>query len=279
MSMTRRSLLAALLVLMTISISEGGEMREDNNESAKTEAAAALDSVLKNVAGKRIYFGHQSVGFNILEGISDIVKDHPGSGLNLVKTNDPLAFKVPVFAHFTVGENEDPSSKIDDFARSMDKGIGGNAEIAFFKFCYVDVNRTTNTDKIFAAYKNTMERLKNKYPQTRFVHVTAPLTVSKFSVRSLIKKVLGTEDNNIRKNTFNEMIVREYKSKDPIFDLAAIESTYPDGSRSVFTVGGKTYYSLAPEYTEDDGHLNEKGRMIMAAELLKFLSQIDTVTK
>lgn len=279
MSIMLRSLLATLLALMTIHISEGGEMREDNNESAKTEAVAALDSQLRTVAGKRIYFGHQSVGFNILEGISDIVKDHPGSGLNLLKTNDPLAFKVPVFAHFTVGENEDPSSKIDDFARSMDNGIGGNAEIAFFKFCYVDVTRMTNTDKMFAAYKSTMERLKNKYPKTRFVHVTAPLTVSKFSARSLIKKVLGTEDNNVRKNAFNEMLVQEYKSKDPIFDLAAIESTYADGSRSVFTAGGKTYYSLAQEYTEDDGHLNENGRRIMAAALLKFLSQIDTVTQ
>lgn len=279
MSMTLRSLLAALVVLMTINIGEGGEMREANNESAKTEAAAALDSALRNVAGKRIYFGHQSVGFNILDGISDIVKDHPGSGLSLVKTSDPLVFKTPVFAHFTVGTNEDPSSKIEDFAHSMDKGIGGNAEIAFFKFCYVDVNRTTNIDKMFVAYKTTMERLKNKYPKTRFVHVTAPLTVSKFSARSLIKKVLGTEDNNIRKNTFNQMLVQEYMGKDPIFDLAAIESTYPDGSRSVFTAGGKTYYSLAPEYTDDDGHLNERGRRIVAAELLKFLSQIGTVTK
>jgi len=277
--MTRRSLLAALLVLMTINISEGGAMRKANDEAENTEAAAALDSSLRNVADKRIYFGHQSIGFNILDGIGDIAKDHPGSGLNLVKTNDPLAFKVPVFAHFTVGENEDPSSKIDDFARSLDKGIGGNAEIAFFKFCYVDINRTTNIDKIFAAYKSTMERLKSQYPNTRFVHVTAPLTLSNFSVSSLIKKVLGSEDNNIRKNTFNEMLVREYKGKDPIFDLAAIESTYPDGSRSVFKEGGKPYYSLAPEYTEDGGHLNEKGRRIMAAELLKLLSQIDTVPK
>lgn len=264
------------MVLTTMNVCEGGEMREADIESAPAEIASPLSSELKEVARKKIYFGHQSVGFNIVDGINDIIEIHQGSGLNLVKTNDPLAFKVAVFAHFTVGENGDPISKINDFERSMDKGIGGNAGIAFFKFCYVDINRTTSTEKIFATYKSTIERLKNKYPKTRFVHLTVPLTVSKFSLRSLINKVTGREDNNIRRNMFNEMIIQEYKSKDPIFDLAAFESTYPNGNRSAFSGGGKTYYSLVPEYTDDDGHLNERGRRIVAAKLLKFLSKIDT---
>ena len=211
-----------------------------------------------------------------MDGINDIVKDYLGTELKITKTTDPLVFRSPAFAHSMVGENEDPVSKIDDFARSIDNGIGGKAEIAFFKFCYVDITRNTDIEKVFSSYKATMQRLKEKYPNTQFVHFTAPLTASIPSLKAKIKKVLGKEDNNIKRSAFNELLLHEYRGKEPIFDLAEIESTYPDGSRSSFTDGGETYYSLVQEYTDDSGHLNAKGRKIMAAELLKFLAQIDT---
>lgn len=274
MSMMLRSLLTVILVPITFYACKGGEMPKSLQQSAK-DGVSVSETVLTKVAGKRIFFGHQSVGFNILDGVSDIVKERQGARLNIVKTNTPDAFKSPVFAHSTVGENEDPVSKVSDFARFMDNGIGDNAEIAFFKFCYIDINKTTDIDKIFSVYKETMERLKNRYPKTQFVHITVPLTDSKVTVKSLIKKLLGKEDNNIKRNHFNERLIQEYGSKGPVFDLAKIESTYPDGSRSTFSEGGMGYYSLVPEYTDDGGHLNEKGRRIAAAELLKFLSEID----
>ena len=55
-------------------------------------------------------------------------------------------------------------------------------------------------------------------------------------------------------------------------DIAYFESTYPDGKRSTFTKEGKSYFDLAPEYTYDDGHLNEKGRQWVAEHLLNFLA-------
>jgi hypothetical protein len=53
-----------------------------------------------------------------------------------------------------------------------------------------------------------------------------------------------------------------------IIDIAKIESTYPDGSRCSFTMDGKTYYSMVPEYTSDGGHLNETGRKKVAEQFL-----------
>lgn len=255
-----------------ITSSQGGEMGEARGVSSQSDRPLVADA-LERVSEKRIYFGHQSVGLNIMDGINDIVKEYQGVRLRILKTEDPLAFNSPVLAHSMIGENENPLSKINAFVRSMDSGIGGKAEVAFFKFCYVDITRNTDVDKLFSAYKTAMLRLREQYPNTQFVHVTAPLSVSLPSIKGWIKSMLGREDNNIRKQAFNEMLRREYGGSGRLFDLAAIESTYPDGRKASFTSRGSTYYALVPDYTNDEGHLNEVGRRRMAEHLLTFLSK------
>jgi hypothetical protein len=252
---------------MLIAACGGKEMVKSN--------ATVPDAVLEKVAGKKIFFGHQSVGFNIIDGIGDIAKEKPGIRMNIVKTSDPEAFQSAVFGHSTVGENDDPASKAKDFKRYMDKGLGNKVDIAFYKYCYIDINKTSDVDKIFSAYKETMERLKKEYPKTRFIHVTIPLTVTKPSVKGFIKKLLGKEDNNIRRNRFNDLLQSEYGGKEPVFDLAKAESTYPNGERCTFTDGGKRYFSLVPEYSDDSGHLNGNGRREVATELLKVLASVE----
>jgi len=64
------------------------------------------------------------------------------------------------------------------------------------------------------------------------------------------------------------MLLNKYKGKESIFDIAKIQSTFPDGTRSIFTKDGKTYYSMVPEYSYDGGHLNELGRKKVAEQLL-----------
>jgi hypothetical protein len=70
------------------------------------------------------------------------------------------------------------------------------------------------------------------------------------------------------------MLRKEYTGKEPIFDLAALESTNPDGTRLSFTQNGKTAYALVPTYTTDGGHLNEQGRKLVAEQLLIFLASL-----
>ena len=41
-----------------------------------------------------------------------------------------------------------------------------------------------------------------------------------------------------------------------------------------FTKDGENYYSLVPDYTDDGGHLNEKGRKIVAEQLLILLANL-----
>jgi hypothetical protein len=106
-----------------------------------------------------------------------------------------------------------------------------------------------------------------------------PLETTMISWKTRIKTLLRKNDiweydANIRKNEFNDLVRNYYSGKEPIFDIAYFESTYPDKKRSTFKKYGKMYYDLAPEYTYDDGHLNENGRKWVAEQLLKFLSQL-----
>src|SRR3989339_816109 len=66
---------------------------------------------LKEVRLKKIFFGHQSVGGNILEGIHSLLAGTTQPALRIVETADPSSFTEPLFAHAKIGTNGDPQSK------------------------------------------------------------------------------------------------------------------------------------------------------------------------
>lgn len=229
----------------------------------------------EKLSGKRIFFGHQSVGYNILEGVEALRKENPSIRLTMVETTDSLRFDSPVFAHAPVGRNGDPGSKCEAFERYLDSGIGARADIAFFKFCYVDIDRETDVEKMFESYKATVRRVKTKYPGLALVHVTVPLTSSEYTLKvrmkSLVKRILGRKDENVGRGELNDRIRKEYGGSDPIFDLAAIESTSPAGTPVTVPYKGKKYPSMYSGYTTDGGHLNNDGKRVVAEGLLQSL--------
>ena len=272
------SIVIMLMFLMLVYACEGGKMHE---ETGQLKDDLNIQESLKKVAGQRIYFGHQSVGYNILDGLKGIAQMNPQAHLNIIEVNDPAKLDgEPAFVHSTVGHNTDPISKLDDFSKFLDHGIGTKVDIAFVKFCFVDITQGADVQKVFNSYKEVHKRLKERYPNITFVHVTVPLTSKQTDVMTMakntIKKIIGrpvpSYEDNIPRNQFNDLLTKEYEGKEPIFDLADIESTLPDGKRVVNYKDGKTFYSLAPEYTVDGGHLNEKGRAIVARKLIQFLA-------
>jgi lysophospholipase L1-like esterase len=120
--------------------------------------------------------------------------------------------------------------------------------------------------------------LETKYPRTTFVHVTMPLTTIqtgwKVPVKRLIGKPIDGYADNAKRNEYNELLRTEYAGKSPFFDLAAIESTFPDGRRMSFGQDGRTYYAMAPANTVDGGHPNEVARRLVAARLLVLLAEL-----
>ena len=238
------------------------------------------DAVWQKLAKKSIYFGHQSVGFNILDGVSAILKEKDNIPLKIEEKENPENYKSGVITHSRIGENRVPRSKLDGFVDLVKKGKGNNADIMFFKFCYIDFNEKTDVEALFNDYQEAFEQLKKENPKTTFVHVTAPLTTIKRGegFKAWIKKVIGKPfkgiPENIKRHEFNEMIRTTYGSKKTVFDLAAVESTFPDGRRATFESDGDVYYSLVPEYTSDGGHLSEAGKKIVAEYLLLTLSNL-----
>jgi len=225
------------------------------------------------LANKKIYFGHQSVGYNIINGLRDILKEIPDIKLNVRESRDAQDFDSPIFAHSLVGRNEDPLFKIEDFKEIIDSGIGDRANIAFFKFCYVDITRETDLDLLFARYAQTMEHLNSKYPQVAFIHITIPVRVKPAGIKNTLKNILGISgpdlEDGLARNKFNIMIRDKFEKTGKLFDLAKFESFATP--HTIDMVKQKNMF-LIPAYSDDGKHLNVYGRKIIARQLLLFLS-------
>ncbi len=238
----------------------------------KTEVPKA---VWDSVSQQKIYFGHMSVGFNILDGVRDLQAERRAK-LHILETADPAAFGKPVFAHSPIGKNAYPLSKIDHFRQILESGVGDKADIAFFKLCYVDIHGGTDVEALARAFDDMMEGLQAKFPRLAVVAVTSPLTAVPGGIKTSLKKLLGRGEPdktaNAKREAFNVHLREKYGRL--VFDLAALESTLPNGERVTFETDGRIYYALEPSYTDDGGHLNAAGRRIVAAGLLRFLAEL-----
>ena len=233
---------------------------------------------LNQVAAKTIFFGHQSVGWNIIQGIEETLKEQPGVPLTLTQAESLEGLPGPAFFHSEIGQNGDPLSKLQAFERLVRAGIGTRVDVAFFKFCYVDFDQNTDVPQLFAAYQQTMAALSRDYPQTTFVYVTTPLTTADQGVKAVLKSLLGRNEvalANLKRQQFNELLRREYAGTGALFDLATSEATDPVGKVCTVTVASQSVPCLVVAYTDDGGHLNEQGRQVVATQLLKFLARLD----
>jgi lysophospholipase L1-like esterase len=229
--------------------------------SAGARAAdAQLHAELERIAQRQIFFGHQSVGVNLLEGLAQLA----------------AAERVPLHvADAFIAENGDPLRKLQSFEQAMGQQPKP-VEVALMKFCYVDFTAETDASALFARYRATLDRLRAKYPGTIFVHVTAPLTDVQGGAKGWLKRLLGRAPygtiENVRREQYNALLREAYRGREPIFDLARVESTAPDGSAVTVQWNGGSAPALTPAFTDDGGHLNAAGRLRAARELVSVLA-------
>ncbi len=229
------------------------------------------------LAERRIFFGHQSVGYNIMDGVSGVLAEHPRIGLKIHESIPTGSTASAGFYHGKVGQNTVPVAKQDEFAQIVERTFGPEGGVAMVKLCYVDVNATTDPVAMFATYRQKMTELKLRRPEVRFVHFTLPLTSARRSFSHWKNRLLGRpthEDMNAIRNRYNSLLVEAYRDREPVFDLATLESTRPDGSRSFLERGDEKVYTLAREYTSDGGHLNAAAQKYVAERLLVFLAAL-----
>ncbi len=265
----------SLVLFLFLALS--GCERKGVESTSVSKGAALSDQQVRTLSAEKVFFGHQSVGGNIIQGIRDLMAADPRLKLNIVHSAEPESVLGPAFVEFEIGENGNPQSKNEAFAAILEKGMGKQGGIAMFKYCYVDVDSSTDVHRMFESYRKEITVLRAKYPLLQFVHITVPLTTVEPATKAWIKTILGkptARNIDAKRNEFNKLLRETYAGTDPIFDLAEVESTHPDGSRSYFMSGNERIYTLAPEFTTDGGHLNEAGRRAAAERLLLVLAKL-----
>jgi hypothetical protein len=241
---------------------------------AHSVQATVSSEELKAAASRRVIYAHQSIGNNILDGMRALASAGNVS-LNIVKTRAPAAGGAGVF-HFAVGENGFPEGKIEDFERTLAGGTAG-AQVALLELCYVDFGPDTNGRTLAEHYASALQQLQARYPETRFVAMTAPLTTIQTGPRAWIKRMLGREPagyaENARRSDFNAVIRLDFSAQGTLFDVAALESSGA-GTATQFERNGQTIPALDPALSEDGGHLNDSGKAVVGAALVKFLAAL-----
>ena len=260
------------MLLTQVFIAQSCSDRNDKKEIPMDDQVIRRElSVLQH---RRIFFGHQSVGANVVTGLKEILAWMPDIHLTMTTLAEAGFPSGPCFVDTYIGENSKPKSKCDAFAVNV-KALSDSLDIALMKFCYVDLTEGTDVQDLFAYYRNTIAELELTCPGVTFVHVTVPLTRRGASWKILVKHVLGKEEYNDRANLkraeFNRLLLEFYKDE-TVFDLAAIESTFPDGRRNSFESEGRTGFSLIREYADDGDHLGVQGRQRAARELIRALA-------
>ncbi|MDD1748663.1 MAG: hypothetical protein LUO89_02195 [Methanothrix sp.] len=245
-----------------------------NATAAAAEFDATLHAELEQIAHQRIFFGHQSVGENLLDGIRQL-SQMAAVPVHIVET--PKAGNVPpaTFGHAFVEKNGEPLLKLQSFEQAFSQHPAG-IDIALLKFCFVDINADTDVKALFSRYRASINRLRAENPGTTFVHVTVPLMEVKGGMKASIRRLLGRAPDgaieNVRREEYNAILRQTYQGREPVFDLARVESTTPDGGVVTVEWNGRVTPALVPAYTDDGGHLNSVGRLRAARELVSVLA-------
>jgi hypothetical protein len=275
----KRVVLVVSVLLAVFVLGVVGYLRLFNQEVPPVQSADPPGQItatdLEAAAATRVFFGHQSVGGNVIGGIPAAYSQNGATAPDIVQSSQPVA-RDSVFAHDLIGQNTDPASKLTAFRQVLDSGVGDSVDVALMKFCYVDITADTDVTALFEEYRSTMAALQRDYPDVSFIYVTTPLTTER-GWKASVKALLGKDDgmgpaDNAAREQFNTMMRQEYGDTGRLYDLAAVESTAPDGTRITGSVDGRTYYALHDGYAADPGHLNSTGSDIAAAELLKTIA-------
>ena len=226
-------------------------------------ASAIATEDLTAVAHTRVFFGHQSVGTNVLGAVPGVYADHGLSAPPIEQGGTQPGPNGGFIAHQLIGENGKPLLKLEDFDRTMRGGMGRQVDVALMN---VDVRMGMDVDALFARYRDTMGALERDFPNVTFIHMTVPLNTGALQ---------WAKADNVAVERLNALIRGEYAGHH-LFDVAAIESTKPDGTRVSGSYDNQGYFALYDGYNSDDGsaiHLNAGGSKIAATAFLEAIAQ------
>ena len=130
------------------------------------ELSAIEDWKIDALKKRRIFFGHASVGYNIMDGVEKIrTRNERFAAITIRELKNRVEIDAEGIYHSVNGENGFPKSKIDGFRNILrEGGVGSKLDIAFFKLCYVDFDKTSDIGEIFAYYSKNMDEIRKAFP-------------------------------------------------------------------------------------------------------------------
>jgi hypothetical protein len=262
-------LLVAVMLLVLL-----GSNKSKHEETSMAMPTQISMSEWQALEKKHVVFGHQSVGQNILDGLKRLAAR---DGVKIDIHERRMTPALQGISHFTIGRNGDPMSKIRDFAAAIDAGAAQGADVAMMKLCYTDINATTDARQVADDYIASLESLAQGHPETSFVAVTVPLLEAQTGPKAWIKRLMGKQPSgyfdNAKRSEFNALLRKRYLAAGRLFDLARAEAE-STGKYSAIRVDGQEVEVLSPELTDDGGHLNKHGQVLVATAFLNFVSSL-----
>ncbi len=133
------------------------------------------------------------------------------------------------------------------------------------KLCFIDFNAGSDAQAIAKTYVSTIKKLQEAHPETRFVAVTAPLTVVRSGAKQWLKSALGRGSSDVADNAkrkeFNDAL-REHFDAEHLFDIAKLEAGAGSGETE----------ALRAEISNDGGHLNDQGEREIGAAFIQLIA-------
>lgn len=256
--------LALVVVLTGISGCSAPDESEPMSNSSVAQVSRAQWDALRQ---RRVFFGHQSVGDNIIDGLRQIAAAEGWPALNVAVVPTQGAPDGAALYHAAIGKNGDPISKINAFREALENGVGSRVDVAMMKFCFWDIRRDTDVDAVFTAYKRTLDDLSRRFPQVTFVHATVPLVVADQDFGAVARRLIGkktpTDADNLAREALSAKLRAEYGGRGLVFDIARDQAGAANGAVP----------SLAKELSSDGAHLNDAGRRRLASQLVRTVAQ------
>jgi hypothetical protein len=251
--------ISLLLCCSGLAVGCGGGSTGGGNDTGETDTRTTAQQ-LAALKPHGIYFGHQSVGANIMTGVNCWLTQVPSSADRLARGGLASA-AMGTWADGYVESNGHPLDKIANFQKQMIGGSGavgicGKVDIAFMKFCWADTDaiQSAGAAVVLKAYDDMVKAVTAACPTVTLVHFTMPLETG----------------NNAFRESYNELVRAKYG--DAVFDLAAWEATQSDGSQC--TSGGVRILCDGYDDKGSANHLNDTGQHWIAAKLIAFLANL-----
>jgi hypothetical protein len=252
---------------ITVSSGDGPFGARAAGSAAESVSASDLDAIRRT----RVFFGHQSVGDNILDGIRAVYTENGSDPLTVVDGRHPPGTEGGFVLETAIGDNGDPVGKIADFDTVMRSGLAEHIDVAVMKLCYIDIAPGTDVHEVFDTYSSTMAALEKDFPTVTFVKTTVPITAQPSGIDQVKQRIRGQGSYGLGANAARQRLnalIRAAYADDHLLDIAAAESRTPEGTRVGGTYGDDPYYALYSGYALDEGHLNEEGSVRVATAWL-----------